>query len=147
MQSSVLIDGMFVVPVGIARTVSAHVAIGFTGHRHRQSRSVGSVPPQTRYRASRLPGLYHSFAAFADLLELSGRQPADGKLSVLMSSRCSAVAPWLHSSCRSPASSKADIRDEFVTVQPHDVRAMIAWRSNLGIAQPDATHAELKFEA
>lgn len=110
MHSSVLIDGILGLHRSSVCTVAAHVAIGVTGHHHRHLSVVSFAPPQARYLASRLPRLYHCFAAFADLLVASHRQPAVGKLSVLMSSRSSAVAPWLHSTCWSRAWSHPDRR-------------------------------------
>lgn len=67
-QSSVLIDELMELHMGSIRTVASHVAIGFTGQFHRQSSVVGEQPPQARYRASCSPGLYHSCAACANLL-------------------------------------------------------------------------------
>jgi len=79
-HSSVLIDGLVGLPTGSVGAVAAHVAIGFTGQHHRHYGVVQPGWPQARYRASRLPRLYHSSSADADLLSrlcrrFDGREP------------------------------------------------------------------------
>jgi len=109
-HSSALIDGVVGLHVGSIRTVAAHVAIGVTGQYHRHSSVVRRCRPQARYRASRLPGLYHLSSAWADLLSAFGVRPARVFAAQLMTARGSTAAPWRHSTRRCRAARPMDRR-------------------------------------
>jgi hypothetical protein len=102
--------GLFGLHYSNVRAAVAHVAIGFTGHHHRHSCVIGFAPPQARYRASRIHGLYHSFTACADLLWRSASHRRAVLMLTFMHWPRSAAALLLRSSRQHPAPKHRDRR-------------------------------------